>query len=362
MYGFEPSEEQRMLIDAIHRYAAADVRPAAHEADETGEIPPQLIRKGWELGWLQASLPETYGGFGEHSAVTGVLAAEALAWGDLAIALAVMCPALFAVPVLLCGDEAQKQAHLPPIAAGEWPALTAAAIEPRRDYSLGSLTTTAEKQADGYILRGEKAMVPYADRAESVVVYANLDGTTQAFLVPRGAEGLHVGQREQLLGLDALPCFPVVLEEVKLPLGARMGQDNEKAGKLMASATVATAALGIGLSQAAYEYALAYAKEREAFGAPIAQKQAVAFMLAEMATEISAARLLVWEAAWMIDQDGPAGREAYLAQVGAADTAMMVTDRAVQILGGHGYIREHPVELWMRNARGISSLIGLAVV
>jgi acyl-CoA dehydrogenase len=363
MYGFEPNEEQQMLIDSVRRFAANDLRPAAHEADETGGFPQNVIRKGWELGVLQASIPERYGGFGDRSAVTGVLAAETLAWGDLAGALAVMTPGLFALPILSAGTEEQKQEYLPSLAEADWAPATAAFIEPTYDFHPGGMRTTATEDGDDFVIDGEKAFVPFAEQAESTLVYARVDGDPQAFLVPQETEGFEVCERERLMGLGGLPTYRVKLTNVRVPSSARLGGlPGHDFSPLGAAANVAVAALGIGLSQAAYEYALNYAKEREAFGSPIAQKQVIAFMLAEMVTEIEASRLLVWEAAWMLDEGKDASKEAYLALAGVSDTAMMVTDRAVQILGGHGYIREHPVELWMRNGRGLPAFAGLAMV
>ncbi len=363
MYSFEPTDEQRMLVDAAKRYATNDLRAAAHDADEAGELPPALINKGWELGILQASIPEAYGGFGEHSAVTGVLAAEELGWGDLAGALAAMVPATYAIPILLAGTEEQKKALLPPVVGGDWTPYAAAFAEPHFDFDAGEMRTTAKKEKDGYVLTGEKAFVPFADKAKSFVVFAALDGMTQAFVLPAGAKGLAVSEREKLLGLRALPTFRLKLDGVRLPADARLGGEaGHDFAKIHAATEVAVAALGLGVARAAHEYSMAYAKDRQAFGVPIAQKQVIAFMLAEMATEIEAIRLLVWEAAWTLDKGQDASKAAYLALTGVSDAAMMITDRAVQILGGHGYIREHPVELWMRNGRGIPAFAGLAMV
>ncbi len=364
MYAFEPSEEQRMLVDAVQRYAANDLRPAAREADESGELPQNLIEKGWELGVLQASIPETYGGFGEHSAVTSVLAAEELGWGDLAGALAIMAPAAFALPLLLAGTDEQKAELLPPVIDAEWKPYVAALVESSYDFHAGDLSTTAKALKTSYRLDGTKVYVPFADKAQAFLVFANLDGETQGFVVPAGTEGLTIGEREKLMGIKGLPTFELKLENVKVPLDARLGgEKGHDFAAILASMQVATAGLAIGMCRAALEYSLEYAKEREAFDVPIAQKQSIAFMLAEMATEIEAVRLLVWEAAWQLDAGkDEAARNAYLAFIGASDMAVMVTDRAVQILGGHGYIREHPVEMWMRNGGGISNLAGLAMV
>jgi alkylation response protein AidB-like acyl-CoA dehydrogenase len=363
MYSFEPTEEQRMLMDAVKRYAESDLRPAAHEAEEASELPEALIEKGWELGVLQASVPEAYGGFGEHSAVTGVLAAEAMAWGDLAGTLAVMAPSAYVLPILKGGTEEQRQTLIPPVIEAEWRPYVTAFIEPEFDFYAGDMKTQAAIEGDKIVLAGRKTFVPYADRAESFLVFASLDGVTQAFIVPPDSEGLSVGEREKWLGIHALPTYPLALDAVKIPLENRLGGEaGFDPAPVLASANTAVAALAIGLSQGALDYALPYAKEREVWGVPIAQKQSIAFMLAEMAIEIESNRLLVWEAAWALDQGDDAARQAYLALTGAADTAMMTTDRAVQILGGYGYIREYPVELWMRNGRGIPAFAGLAMV
>jgi acyl-CoA dehydrogenase len=365
MYSFEPDEEQGMLIEAARRFAANDLFPAAREADETGELPEPLIQKGWGLGLLQASVPEAYGGFGEHSAVTGALAAEELAAGDLAGALAVMAPATFVLPILAGGTEEQKARWIPPVIEGQWRPYVAAVIEANFDFDPSDLRTSARRQGDGFHIVGEKAFVPFADRADCFLVYAEYEAETQLFIVPRDAEGLQMGGRERLMGLKALPTFRLVLEDVRVPLDARLGgEDGYDARRAIAASQTALASMAVGVSRAAHEYALAYAKERRAFDEFIAQKQSIAFMLAEMITEIEAIRLLEWEAAWQMDEGlyDQALKSAYLALTGASDMAMMVTDRAVQILGGHGYIREHPVELWMRNGRGFPAFTGLAMV
>lgn len=364
MYSFEPSEEQKMLVDAIQRFSTNDLRPQAHDADEENQIPSKLVEKGWELGYLQASTPEEYGGFGERSAVCGVLAAEELAWGDLAGSLAVMLPGLFAVPILIAGSQDQKQMYLEKVVEAEWLPYTAALIEPEYNFDPSELKTTAKKNGNGYLLDGEKCFVPYADGAAGMIVYASLDGVTQGFILPPAAEGVEIVEREKLMGINGLPLYKVKFSQASIPQGNRLGGEvGHDFSTILASMQVALAGMAVGLSRAALEYARDYAKERDVFGVKVAQKQTIAFMIAEMATEIEAIRLLTWEAAWMLDSEKPeANKHTYLALTGAIDMAMMVTDRAVQILGGHGYIREHPVELWMRNGRGIAMLNGLAIV
>ena len=365
MYSFEPTEEQQMLVDAVGKYARNDLRVAGRESEEGGELSGKLVNKGWEIGLLQASIPESYGGFGERSAVTGVLALEEMAYGDLAGTLAVLTPSLFATPILLAGSEAQKQSYLPKIIEGEWSPFTAALIEYAFDFDPNALQTMASRRGDHFLLNGEKAFVPFAKDAQAFLIYADLDGVTQGFIIPKGAPGLTISdEREKLMSLNALPLYRVHLDSVKVLIADRLGGENgHEFAPILASMRIATAAAAVGVANAAFEYSMNYAKEREAFGVKIAQKQAIAFMLAEMRTEIEASRLLTWEAAWKLDQGKEdASTDAYLAATGAADMAMMVTDRTVQILGGHGYIREHPVEMWMRNGRGFATLTGLAIV
>lgn len=360
MYGFTPTDEQKMLIDAVARYSKSDLRPAAHDVEEEKKIPQKLVGKGWELGILQASTPEAYGGFGEHSAITGVLAAEELGWGDLAGALAVMTPGLFVLPILLAGSEQQKEEFIPEVIAGDWRPYTAGLIEPSFDFDPNELKTSAKAEGDDYILDGVKTYVPFAAEAETMLVYAALEGATKSFIVRKNSEGLVVSERIKLMSLNALPMYQVALKNVRVPSSNLLAGDFTP---VLAAMRVTNAALAVGVARAAFEYARDYAKERDAFGVKIAQKQAIAFMLAEMGIEIEATRLLTWEAAWKLDtgkQD--AASEAYLAATSAADMVMMVTDRAVQILGGHGYIRDHPVEMWMRNGRGFATFTGLAIV
>ena len=363
MYSFEPTEEQRMLVDAALKFAQKDLRPAAHEADEARQVPKALVEKGWELGLLPASIPEAYGGFGERSAVTMALAAEELAYGDLAAAMEILAPNLFALPILIEGSEEQKQSYLPEFSAGGYLPAAAALIEPRRDFQAGMLKTTAREDKGDWVLEGEKCFVPLAAEAQHFLVYAALDGKTQGFIVHKDAPGLIVGEREWNMGIQALPTYSLKLENCKVPCKDRLGgESGHDFAPIINASRTALAALAIGVSRAAYEYALNYAKEREAFGEPIAHRQSIAFMLAEMATEIEATRLMVWEAAWLLDEGRDATRESYLAKITADDISLMVTDRAVQILGGHGYIRDHPVEMWLRNARGFTTFEGLAII
>ena len=363
MISFSLTEEQQMLVDAVKRYAERDLRKSLREADESGHLPDDLIGTGWELGLIPSSIPETYGGFGEHSALTGVLFAEELAWGDLSAAINLLAPNLLVTPILEYGTDRQKQTLLPQFCDMEFVSATAAMMEPRLTFDPHNLQTTAVRQNGHYILNGQKAYVPLAADAKQLLVYANENGQTQAFIVSSDAPGLSIGPREKNMGLKALPTYTLKLEDCKIDAANKIGGDDGiNFAHLQSYSHVALAAMAVGVARASYEYALEYAKEREAFGEPIASRQAIAFMLAEMAIEIDATRLMVWEAAWMLDQGKDAVKEAAMAKRYADDMVMQVTDGGVQVLGGHGYIREHPVELWLRNGRGFAVLDTVTMV
>src|SRR5690606_35674047 len=201
MLDFTLDQEQDMLDRTIKRFAEERMRKLFRDAEEEGILPRQVVQAGWEIGLLPTAIPEAYGGFGEYSAVTGVLALEEMAWGDLAITLTVMTHNLLALPSMLCGTEEQKAASLPRLAADSPPPVTAALIEPVVQFSPYELKTTARREGDEYVLQGTKAFVPLADEAEIILIYANEDGHSQAFLVPAGAPGLTVGKRDRLMGV-----------------------------------------------------------------------------------------------------------------------------------------------------------------
>ncbi|MFQ5612623.1 MAG: acyl-CoA dehydrogenase family protein [Anaerolineae bacterium] len=363
MISFDLTEEQQMMVDAVRRYAERNMRRSFREADESGEIDRGLIQTGWELGLVPSNIPEALGGFGRHAALDGVLYAEELGWGDLATAMYLLAPNLMAVPLLEFGTERQQQNILPRFCDAEFMPATAALIEPNVLFNPLELQTTASRENGNYVLNGHKAYVPLAAEAEWLLVYANESGQTQAFIIERGSEGLHIGEREKNMGVKGLPTYEVQLSEVRVGADCKLGGDEGiDFRRLQSYSQVALAALAVGVARASYEYALEYAKNREAFGEPIASRQAIAFMLAEMAIDIDAARLMAWEAAWKLDQGQEAAAAAHLARQFAADMALTVTDGGVQILGGHGYIRDYPVELWLRNGRGFATFDGLAMV
>jgi len=369
MISFDLSEEQRMIRDTIVAFAADEIRPAARAADESGVIPSALIAKAWELGLVRGAIPENFGGYGDaRSAVTGAIVAEELAFGDLAIAIHALAPRLLAYPVLEFGTDTQRTLILKRYAGDNFAAAAAALTEPRFDFDASALDTIAQPDGGGFVLNGAKCFVPLAAESDAILIFAarNRDagfGGVDGFIVPRSTPGLTISEREKNMGLKALATYELKLDNCRIGGEARLGGETGiNFTRIVGQSRVATAAMAVGVAHAAFEYAKDYAKERRAFGVPIATKQAIAFMLAEMAIEIDATRLLVWEAAAALDRGSDALTESYQARNYAAQSSLMVTDNAVQILGGHGYIREHPVEMFLRNARAFAILEGIATV
>ncbi|MEW6269064.1 MAG: acyl-CoA dehydrogenase family protein [Thermodesulfobacteriota bacterium] len=363
MFDLELTEDQKLVQETVASFARAEIRPAARDADETGSIPSGLADKGFELGLVSSAIPEEHGGFGEQrSTVTGAIVAEELGWGDVSIALQLLAPRLLVYPLLEAGTPEQRAKYLPSFAQS-FRAATAAVVEPRIDFDTTQFATTATPENGGFVLNGTKCFVPLAEESEAMLVIAQQGDAPAAFLVDRASPGVTVGEREKNMGLKALATYEVSFESVRLPAAARLGGERgADVERVLNLSRIALGSLAVGMARGAFEYARDYAKERKAFGVAIAQKQAIAFILAEMAIEIDAARLLLWEAAWLLDQARPASREAILAKRYASNMVLKVADNAVQVLGGHGYVRDHPVELWLRNARGFTSFEGMAIV
>lgn len=368
MISFELTEDQKMIQDTARDFAANELRAKSRDCDEKDEIPASVLQGAWDLGLVSAPVPETYGGTGmARSAVTGSIMCEELAYGDLSMAMGALAPALLAYPIMDFGTEEQKKAYLPKFADPSFFKATAAVVEPTMDFDLAALGCVAQKKGSGYVLNGRKCFVPLGVQADVYIIYAALDRpgyeNVAGFIVEKGAKGLAVVGRERNMGLKALETAELRLENVELPASARLGGDAGcNFARIMDYSRVALASMAVGVAKASYDYSREYAKERVAFGEPIAQRQAIAFMLAEMAIEVDATRCLVWEAAWKLDKGMDALRESYLARLYADQMVMKTCDWGVQILGGHGYIREHPVELWFRNARGFATFDGMATV
>ncbi len=365
MVSFTPTEDQQLLISTINRYVVNDVRAVSHEADESSTPPASVVNTGWQIGLVPTAIPEELGGLGEMSALTGALAAEELAFGDLSVAMHILSPALLAYPVALYGTAEQRESLLPLCLETEIAPVTAALLEPGIFFDPYELKTTTRQQDGKIYLNGEKAYVPLVEDSRWILVYAreSESGKVEAYLVEKGAAGVQIEKREQLMGLRALPTYRMRFNDVVLDASARLGGavgiDYEV---LLNRQRVALTAMAVGVARASFEYARDYAKQRVQFGKPIAQNQAIAFMLADMAIEIDSTRLMAWEAAYKIDKGEDATREAYLAKQYADEMVLKVTDSGVQILGGYGFIREYPVERWLRNGRGFPTFHGLAIV
>lgn len=364
MIAFEPSEDQETAREAMRAFATEALRPVAREYDEAAAIPDAVLAQAWELGLTQTQLPEAYGGYGApRSPITNAIVLEELACGDVALALAAAAPALFAYAVADQGTEEQRQAHLPAFCGPRYHVASLAITEPSAVFNPLAPRTAAARNGKGYVLSGTKCFVPMGDRASHFLVVAGRDGGLEAFIVPRDADGLTVSAVEKNLGLHALPTVTLQLDGVRVAdsdrLGGAAGADIRR---LLNHSRVALGAVMTGLSRAVLEYCVPYAKERVAFDEAIARKQSIAFRLAEMHIEIESTRWLVWQAASELEQGADATRSAHLARAYAAEKSMWIADNGVQVLGGHGFIREHPVEMWYRNARTLGVLEGMASV
>ena len=364
MISFKLTEEQEVVRDSLHEFAEQALRPLARECDEASEIPTDFLDQTWELGLVSTAIPEAFGGGGEaHSPVTQALVIEELAWGDATLATAALAPAAFVNAVLEQGTEDQKRELLPLFCGETFHAGSLAWIEPGPAFEPLLPRTLAEPKGDGFVLSGAKSFVPFGDRASHFLVVCRNNGGHDVFIVPRDASGLAISETEKNVGLRALPTHTLDLERVEVPASARLGGDagcDLKA--LLNHSRVALAATLTGLSRAVVEYAVPYAKDRQAFDQAIAQKQGIAFKLADMHIETEAMRWLTWKAASQLEQGLDALAAAHHARAYASEKAMWVSDEGIQVLGGHGFIREHPVEMWYRNARTLGVLEGTVSV
>ena len=362
MIDFEPTEEQELIASTVRQFAENEVRAHARDCDESGKLPAETLHGAHELGLVANAIDEAYGGGGERSAVTGALIAEELAWGDLSIALAVLSPSLSAFPIADAGNEEQKQRWLPALAGEHFVPGALAVLEPHFGADAFAPRTTARPDGNGFVLDGAKCLVPWIDGGETVIVSAQAETGPTLFCIDRRSDGLSATP-ERNMGIAGLPTAGLELRGVRAPADSALVSGGDDAlRRLLHRGRVGLAAAAVGVARAAFEVSRDYAKQREAFGGPIATKQAIAFKLADMAIEIDGARLLAWEAAWRLDQGLDAGREAALAISQAQRVALEVADGAVQVFGGHGYIRDYLPEMHLRNARGFACFEALTLV
>jgi acyl-CoA dehydrogenase len=356
---FALTEEQKALRELARDFAAKEIRPHERDYDERMQHPADVIAKAHELGLMNLHVPEEYGGPG-LSVFDGMLVGEELYWGCSGMGTSISANGLGAGPVIGFGSDEQKRTWLAPLI--EEPILCSFGLsEPGAGSDVASLQTTAVREGDEYVLNGSKTFITNAGYADWTVVFAKTDPKggargMSAFIVPMNSPGVTIEQHLDKMGQRSTDTSAFALQDVRVPVANRIGAEGD--GFKIAMTTLdltrpGTAVGAVGVAQAAYEHAVEYAKQRVTFDLPIAMHQGVNFMIADMATEIEAARLLCWQAAWMLDQGH--GRKATLyssfAKRFAADTAMKVTTDAVQVFGGYGYIKEYPVEKLMRDAK-----------
>ncbi len=354
---FAPTDEQKALRELAHDFAEREIRPkeAAYDVDSTH--PADVLARAHEVGLMNLHVPEAYGGPG-LGAFEGMLVGEELFWGCAGIGTAITANGLGHGPVILAGTEEQRREWLPPLL--EEPVLTSFALtEPNAGSDVSGIQTTAIRHGDEYVLNGSKTFITNAGHASWFTVFASTDkskghrGLT-AFVVSAGADGVMVDKHLDKMGQRSTNTSSLSFQDVQVPAASRLGEDGE--GFKIAMRTLdftrpGTASGAVGVARAAFEHAAQYSKERVQFGMPIAMNQGVNFLIADMATKIEAARLLTWQAAWLIDQGERATLQSSHAKRFAADICMEVTTDAVQIFGGYGYMKEYPVEKLMRDAK-----------
>ncbi|HZS71965.1 MAG TPA: acyl-CoA dehydrogenase [Candidatus Acidoferrum sp.] len=352
------SEEQQLLQKTVREFAESEVRPRARELDETGRFPRDLFAKAAELGLTGVALPESEGGAGfDHIAYTIVIEEVSRCCASTGVILSVQ-NSLYCDPIHRYGTPEQKQKFLLPFARGEKVGCYAL-TEPQAGSNAAALQTKAVLRGDVYVINGTKAWITNGGAADAVIAYVNTHpekgekGIT-ALVIEKGTPGFKVGKEEKKLGINATACCELIFTDCEVPVANRIGNEGE--GYKVALSTldggrIGIAAQALGIAQGAFEAALAYSKERTAFGHPISQFQAIQFMLADMSTELDAARLLIRRAAWKQDSGARFSMEAAMAKLFASEMATRVTHKAIQIHGGNGYSREYPVERNYRDAR-----------
>jgi acyl-CoA dehydrogenase len=356
MLDFTLTEQQRNIRELAHDFAEKEIRPVAWEYDRDATWPEQIISQAWEVGLMNSQLPEKYGGAGA-SYVDGVLISEELAWGCAAIGTTLGTNELAAAPVLLAGSEKIKAKYLGMLT--EEPKLASFCLtEPDAGSDVSAMRTTAVRRGDKYVINGSKVFISNGGHADWYTVYAKTDKDAghrglSAFVVPRD-DTVTVDKHEDKMGLRASNTAAISFNETEVPAENLLGDENH--GFKLAMMTLdrtrpGVAAMATGIARAAFEFATEYSKQRVQFGVPIAMHQAIQFMIADMTTEIEAARLLAWQSAVLLDQGKRNTLQSSHAKRFAADTAMKVATDAVQIYGGYGFIKDYPVEKLMRDAK-----------
>ena len=364
LFDLTPTDEQQMMREAVGAFADERLRKAALAADDACAAPPEILEQANELGIPMLGIPEELGGaFAERSAVTSVLVAEQLARGDMGLALAVLAPAAVGTAIGMWGDAEQQARYLPEFAGDAPPAAALALLEHGAAFDPGRLTTTATPGGDGFVLRGEKALVPRAADAELFVIAAELEGRGPALFIAEAATPGLLIEPEPAMGVRAAATARLRLDGARLPAGALLGDASpEVYGECVRLARLGWCALAVGTCQAVLDYLIPYVNERTAFGEPISHRQAVAFDVANVAIELEGMRLATYRAASRADQGLDNAREVALARRLVAKHGMTIGSDGVQLLGGHGYVKEHPVERWYRDLRAAGLMEGGVLV
>jgi alkylation response protein AidB-like acyl-CoA dehydrogenase len=364
LFDLTPDDEQQMFQEAGRAFAAEKLRPAALDADAACETPADLLAQATELGVSMLGVPEELGGvMHEQSAVTGVLIGEALAHGDLGIAYAVLAPSAAATAIGLWGSAEQEATYLPAFTGEDVPAAALAILEPRPLFDPLKLETKARRKGEEWVLDGAKSLLARAKDCELFVIAAEAEGHGPAlFVVESGARGLSV-EAEPAMGLRPAATGRLLIEDVCLPATALLGEGKrEDYVQCIDRARIAWCGLAVGTAQAVLDYTMPYVNERTAFGEPISNRQAVAFAISDIGIESGGMRLTTYRAASRADHGESFAREAGIARRLCAAKGMKIGSEGVQLLGGHGFVKEHPVERWYRDLRAAGVMEGALLV
>jgi len=353
---FALTDEQKMLQQLAWDFARTEIAPVAEHYDRTAEFPSPVIQKARAAGLINMNIPAEYGG-GGASLIEECLVGEALAWGCSGISTSMMINNLAAIPIIVAGSEAQKKEWLGRMVGGQLAAY--AVTEPAAGSDVAGIQTTAVQRGDEYIVKGSKTFISNASHSDFFVVFAYTDKAKKykglsAFVVERSRPGFSVSKKFDKLGQRASDTAEITLDGVAVPASQRLGREGDGfliAMQVFDRSRPAVAAAAVGVAQRALDESLKYARERQAFGLPLVEHQAIGYMLADMAMNIEAARLLAWRAAWQVDQGQPNTKFAAFAKAFAADAAMKITTDAVQVFGGYGFMKEYPVEKLMRDCK-----------
>ena len=358
LFDLRLNEDQQMIVDSLQRLARETLRPAATQADDAAAMPADVFATAAELGLPLYAVPTEFGGVAEtRSPVTSVLIAEQLAWGDMGLAVALLAPFSVAQAITQWGTGEQQSRYLPAFCEDEPPVATIAIDEPRALFDPMELATRAQTTPTGYRLDGVKNGVVLGAVSDLMLVAATLNGRPRLFILESGTPGVSLTP-DPAMGLRAAGLATVTLNKADVPADALLGNDDFDYASFLDLGALMRCGLATGASQAVLDYVIPYCNDRKAFGEPISHRQSVAFMISNLAIEIESMRLLTWRAASRAETGHSFHREACLAQLLCNEKAMEIGTNGVQLLGGHGYVKEHPVERWYRDLRSVATHVG----